>query len=64
MSRNVLIEEFHLSFRAPARKPDREISAAKKELNRAIFRAAIRESVEGLLAQQSATHEITVQVTR
>jgi hypothetical protein len=62
--RSILVEEFHLTIRAPPGLPDDEYLAMRQALDEKRFRAELRRAVRAVLRRRPALSKARVGLTR
>ncbi len=64
MSKTLLLDEWHVTFRIPTALSDAEVRAVRRVLNGKAFAAAVRRAVLAVVKQSHALAPIRVTVTR
>ncbi len=64
MSRTILVEEFHLTVRAPRGLPEGEYDAIRRALNDARFKADLRRSVRAVFRTLDALGKVKLKLSR
>jgi hypothetical protein len=60
----ILIDEFHVSVRAPSGHPDRVYVAVHRTLNSPRFQAAVLRALKGVVRQYPSLRPATIVVSR
>jgi hypothetical protein len=64
MSKTILLDEFHLSVRAPRGLPEAEYAAMRRTLDDKRFQADLRRAVRALFRQYPALASARITLTR
>ena len=64
MAKTVLLDEWHVTFRIPAKLPDADVRAVRRVLNGKAFTAAIRRAVSAVVRERLVLKLVQVAVTR
>ena len=64
MSKTVLLDEWHLTFRIPAALPDADVRAVRRVLNGKAFTAAVRRALLAVVRERGVLRPVRVAVTR
>lgn len=64
MVRTILIEQFHLSVRAPAGMRDVEYVAIRRTLDDRRFQSDLRQAIRGVLRRYPALNKVRITLSR
>jgi len=64
MARNILIDEFHLSVRAPHGLLDAEYQAIRRTLDDRRFQAALRRAIRGVFGKYPSLARANAKLSR
>jgi hypothetical protein len=60
----ILIDEFHLTIRAPPGLPDNEYVTMRRTLDDPRFQRALRGAIRAVLRQRSSLDNVRIRLTR
>jgi len=64
MAKTVLLEEFHVTVRAPRGLPEPQSAAIRRTLNAARFHTALRGAIRGVFSEYPALRRLRVLISR
>lgn len=64
MTKNILIDEFHLSMLAPAEMPDQAYRSIRRALNERRFQVDLRRAARSVARAYPSLSRVTVRLSR